>query len=145
MQLSGKLSSDLDIIAALTDENVPIQPEGTTQTLQELDKVFIELKNPRYGATLGDFVYEIGERHGGEFGRLSRKVQGVSGSASVKDAVGEGSLVSVTLAGATARGKFTTNQLQGTEARGLIDLRARIPGVGRSLSRERRGSTSTAN
>ena len=129
MQLSGRLSSDLDIVAALTDENVPLQPEGTTQTLQELDKVFIELKNPRYGATLGDFVYEIGDRDGGEFGRLSRKLQGVMGSASVKNVVGEGSSLAVMLTGATARGKFTTNQLQGTEGnQGPYRLTGQDPG-----------------
>jgi hypothetical protein len=129
MQLSGKLSSDLDIVAALTDENVPLQPEGTTQTLQELDKVFIELKNPRYGATLGDFVYDIGERDGGEFSRLSRKLQGVVGSASVKNIVGEGSALAVTITGATARGKFTTNQLQGTEGnQGPYRLTGQDPG-----------------
>jgi hypothetical protein len=129
MQLSGKLSSELDIVAALTDENVPLQPEGTTQTLQELDKVFIELKNPRYGATLGDFVYEIGERDGGEFSRLSRKLQGVVGSANVKNLVGEGSSLAVSLTGATARGKFTTNELQGTEGnQGPYRLTGQDPG-----------------
>ncbi len=115
MQLAGRLSSDLDIVAALTDENVPIQPEGTTQTLQELDKVFIQLKNPRYGATLGDFVYAIGEEEGGEFGRLSRKLQGAVGTAGLKDVVGSGSTLTISLTGATARGKFTTNQFQGIE------------------------------
>jgi hypothetical protein len=129
MQLSGKLSSELDIVAALTDENVPLQPEGTTQTLQELDKVFIELRNPRYGATLGDFVYDIGERQGGEFGRLSRKLQGVVGSARAEDIVGKGSSLAVTLAGATARGKFTTNQLQATEGnQGPYRLTGQDPG-----------------
>jgi hypothetical protein len=130
MQLSGKLSSDLDIVAALTDENVPLQPEGTTQTLQELDKVFIELKNPLYGATLGDFVYEIGERRGGEFGRLSRKLQGIVGTATVKDAAGDGSELAVTLAAATARGKFMTNQMQGTEGnQGPYRLTGQDPGA----------------
>ncbi len=115
MQLSGKLSSDLDIAAALTDENVPIQPEGTTQTLQELDKVFIQLQSPHYGATLGDFVYQVNEQDGGEFGRISRKLQGATGNAVFNDLVGRGSLLSLSLTGATARGKFTSNQFQGIE------------------------------
>jgi hypothetical protein len=115
MQLSGKLSSDLDIAAALTDENVPIQPEGTTQTLQELDKVFIQLRSPRFGATLGDFVYQVNEQEGGEFGKLSRKLQGATGTAMLSDVLGRGSLLSFSITGATARGKFTTNQFQGIE------------------------------
>ena len=115
MQLSGKLSTDLDIAAALTDENVPIQPEGTTQTLQELDKVFIQLKNPRFGAILGDFVYDVKDQDGGEFGRLSRKLQGANGTALLADVFGQGSALTIGLTGATARGKYTTNQFQGAE------------------------------
>jgi hypothetical protein len=115
MQLSGKLSSDLDIVAALTDENVPIQPEGTTQTLQELDKVFVQLKSLRYGATLGDFVYAIDEQDGGEFGRVSRKLQGAEGLASLQNVFGAGSKLAIGLTGATSRGKYTSNQFQGVE------------------------------
>ncbi|MCX6135213.1 MAG: hypothetical protein NTU47_15495 [Ignavibacteriales bacterium] len=115
MQLAGKLSSDLDIVAALTDENVPIQPEGTTQTLQELDKVFIQLKSPRYGATLGDFTYAIRVEDGGEFGRLSRKLQGANGTASLRDVFGQGSALTIGITGGTTRGKYTSNQFQGIE------------------------------
>src|SRR5207247_1779133 len=34
MQMAGSLTNDVQVVAALTDENSPIQPEGTTQTLQ---------------------------------------------------------------------------------------------------------------
>ncbi|MBK8550844.1 MAG: hypothetical protein IPL53_07185 [Ignavibacteria bacterium] len=37
LQLNGKLTDDIEINAALTDENTPIQPEGNTEKLQELD------------------------------------------------------------------------------------------------------------
>ena len=115
MQLSGSLSSSVDIVAALTDENSPIQPEGTTQTLQEVDQVFVELTSSRYAVTLGDFQLQVGAAEGGEFGRLFRKLQGARGIARFEgfgffDARG-----SVTLTGATSRGKFTTNQFQGLE------------------------------
>ncbi|HEY4611562.1 MAG TPA: hypothetical protein VII11_01100, partial [Bacteroidota bacterium] len=113
MQLAGSLAQDVDIVAALTDENTPIQPEGTTQTLQEVDKVFVELKAPRYSATLGDFNLEVGERNGGEFGRLFRKLQGASGSFNLWQ--GGTSSTKITLTGATQRGKFNTNQFQGVE------------------------------
>jgi hypothetical protein len=66
LQFAGKLSSDVEILAALTDENTPIQPEGNTQTLQELDKVFVEIKGTNYEATLGDFYLDL---VGSDFGR----------------------------------------------------------------------------
>lgn len=115
MQFSGKLSQELDIAAALTDENFPIQPEGTTQTLREVDKVFIELNSARYNATLGDFNFDIGSQQGGEFGRLSRKLQGAKGALQFKNFTDADASGSVGLIGATARGKFITNQFQGIE------------------------------
>lgn len=43
LQLSGKLSDKLHIIANITDKNVPIQPEGNTQSIRDFDKIFIRL------------------------------------------------------------------------------------------------------
>jgi hypothetical protein len=54
LQLNGKLTDDIEINAALTDESSPIQPEGNTEKLQELDKVFIEIKSNNIVGTIGD-------------------------------------------------------------------------------------------
>jgi len=115
MQFAGKLSSDVDVNAALTDENSPIQPEGTTQTLQEVDKVFIELKSPFAGATLGDFSMQVGREEGGEFGRITRKVQGAQGTASTRDLLSSGVSTKVSLTGAIGRGKFHSIEFKGRE------------------------------
>lgn len=116
MQLAGKLAQDIDVMAALTDENSPIQPEGTTQTLREVDKVYVEIKNPQYSATLGDFNLQINQKEGGEFGRLNRKLQGARGVASFERIAGSDVDGSVSFTGATARGKYSTNQFQGMES-----------------------------
>jgi hypothetical protein len=76
LQISGKLSDDIEIVAALTDENTPIQPEGNTERLEELDKVFIQIKHPNAVGTFGD--YQLTKRVG-EFGVISRKLQGLMG------------------------------------------------------------------
>jgi hypothetical protein len=109
MQMAGKLSDDIDIAAALTDENSPIQPEGNTQTLQEIDKVFIELKTKNMSATLGDFNLDF---TGTEFGKISRKLQGGLGSLKYHDGDVNGN---VNLSGAVTRGKYNTNQFLGIE------------------------------
>jgi len=110
MQLAGKIASDIEVTAALTDESTPIQPEGTTQTLQEFDKVFVEIRSTDVAATLGDFNIEF---TGTEFARLSRKLQGAKGTADYRLGFSSGT---ATISGAAARGKFNTNQFQGIEA-----------------------------
>lgn len=105
LQLNGKLSDDLDIVAALTDENTPIQPEGNTETLEELDKVFIEVRHPNAIGTFGDFDLTIRK---GEFSTISRKLQGLKANLNINGHLGMASI-------AGARGKFTTNQFNGTD------------------------------
>ncbi len=105
LQLSGKLSKDIEVVAALTDENTPIQPEGNTARLEELDKVFIQIKHPNAVGTFGD--YQLTKKQG-EFGVIDRKLQGLMGEFNYKDQSG---YVSV----ATSRGKFNTNNFNGVD------------------------------
>ena len=75
LELSGQLTDNLEVVAALTDESTPIQPEGNTQTLDEVDKVFVRFKSPYIQGTVGDFNLTYDET---QFGKLSRKLQGLT-------------------------------------------------------------------
>ena len=77
LQLSGNLTDDIEIVAALTDQNTPIQPEGNTERLEEIDKVFIQIKHQNATGTFGD--YNLTNRNG-EFGVINRKLQGLMGT-----------------------------------------------------------------
>jgi hypothetical protein len=105
LQLSGKLSDEIEIVAALTDENTPIQPEGNTERLDELDKVFIQVKHPNATGTFGDF--ELKKKFG-EFGLIDRKLQGLEGEFNYG---GSDAYFAV----ASSRGKFNTNQFNGQD------------------------------
>ncbi len=105
LQLSGNLSEDIEIVAALTDENTPIQPEGNTERLEELDKVFIQVKHPNATGTFGD--YQLKQRYG-EFGIVDRKLQGLLGEFQYDIFYGFTSF-------ASSRGKFNSNKFNGLD------------------------------
>jgi hypothetical protein len=105
LQLSGNISEDIELVAALTDENTPIQPEGNTERLDELDKVFIQVKHPNAVGTFGD--YQLQQRFG-EFGIVDRKLQGLMGEFNYQNFSGF-----VSFAG--SRGKFNTNNFNGVD------------------------------
>ncbi|MBS4027673.1 MAG: hypothetical protein KGZ58_03455 [Ignavibacteriales bacterium] len=109
LQLNGQLSDDISLVAALSDNNIPIQPEGNTQTLSEIDKVYIEVFHPKFSATLGDFDLQFSNS---EFGSLNRKLQGAKANAKFQKGNATDSLI---IAAAISRGKFTTNDFAGIE------------------------------
>ena len=56
LQLEGQLAENIRLTAAISDQNVPFQPEGNTQQLQQFDKIYITLTNPNWNLTAGDVV-----------------------------------------------------------------------------------------
>lgn len=54
LNISGHLTDDITLNAAISDQNIPISPEGDTRELEELDRVLIELKGPGFTAEMGD-------------------------------------------------------------------------------------------
>ena len=75
LQLSGHITPDVEVVAALTDESTPLQPEGNTQTLREVDKVYVKITSPHVGGTLGDFNMRYQNT---SFGNVQRKLQGIT-------------------------------------------------------------------
>jgi hypothetical protein len=55
LQVSGKLTQEVDLLLAATDDNIPFQADGTTAQLQEFDKVFVQLSNKSSKLIVGDF------------------------------------------------------------------------------------------
>lgn len=115
LQLAGKLSDNMDILLAATDQNIPVQPEGNTQQLQEFDKVFIQIgikdapKNGKTTVTAGDF--QIGKPNG-YFMNFNKKLQGLSFSSEVNGKRSHPDSYRGTRATASAavsKGKFAKN------------------------------------
>lgn len=115
LQLSGKLSPEIDISAAITDENIPIQPDGNTQQLQDFDKVFIQLSDERSKLIVGDFQITRPESY---FMNFNKRLQGGSFTTrqEVKPFKNKAPLKLKSGASiAVARGRFARNSIQGIE------------------------------
>jgi len=73
LQLNGKLGNDLELQAALSDNSIPLQPDGTTRQLQEFDRIFIQIKRKNTVLTAGDFDLT---RPTGYFSNYFKRLQG---------------------------------------------------------------------
>jgi hypothetical protein len=118
LQLSGHLSNNVDILMAATDSNIPVQPEGNTQQLQEFDKVFIQLSNANTKLIAGDFQLTRPKSY---FMNFNKKAQGISFSTALKTNtedknIQKEGLYTTSISAAVSRGKFARNQIQGVES-----------------------------
>jgi hypothetical protein len=73
LQLEGKLTDEVSIIASISDQNIPFQPEGNTQQLQQFDKVFVQLRGKKLRLTAGDILLQSKKSY---FLKYYRNVQG---------------------------------------------------------------------
>ena len=112
LQLSGKLSNNINILAAISDNNIPVQPDGNTQQIQDFDKVFITIFNETMKLTVGDF--EI-SKPAGYFLNFNKKAKGANFSSVFKTGEKKDYILKTTFCGAISKGKYNRMVLIGQE------------------------------
>lgn len=124
LQLKGFLAPDIEIKANITDKNVPIQPEGNTQNIQEFDKIFITIDyKKKWQLQAGDIEIESPKSH---FLILSKKVLGMQ--ISTQNPINLKSTLSNTVGGGVSKGKYYRQKLQITNGRqGPYKLTGNLP------------------
>jgi hypothetical protein len=110
LQLSGKIAPNLFIKGAISDNNIPFQPDGNTQKLQDFDQVYLQVYNKDFKITGGDFWLN---KPTGYFLNYNKRTQGLSIDYYTyqNDSLKSTQKVS----GAFSKGKFARNVIQGTE------------------------------
>ena len=111
IQLNGEISPNLKILATLTDDNIPIQPDGTTNKLQEFDQLFIQLYNDDFKVIAGDFWARTPQ---GYFMTYNKRAQGLTASYNILNDPKKGKM-NIYGSGAFSRGKFNRQLLDGIE------------------------------
>ncbi len=111
VNVEGKVSETISVLALLSDQDLPIQPEGTTENIQDIDQKLIRITHPNMRGTLGDFEGSLGAS---EFIFFPRALEGVQVEGDFKwmdfhfipSAIPKGQSTSLVLRGEEGRSEY---------------------------------------
>ena len=106
LQLSGMLGDSIQLEAAISDNNLPIQADGSTQQLNEFDQVFIRFQKGPWQLQLGDIDIREDRSH---YLRFYKRMQGISHQTNYS--VGKKTTGSTLVSASIAKGKFARQEV----------------------------------
>jgi len=112
IRLSGELGDGLMVEGAISDNAVPLQPQGNTRKIEEFDRIYLKVYKDNFAVQAGDI--DLVSSPNSQILKFARNVQGLSYSGKVSGKEKDDSLM-VTAAASVAKGKFARNQIQGVE------------------------------
>jgi hypothetical protein len=104
------ISPTMKILASVTDDNIPIQPQGNTQQLQDFDKVFIQVSDLKWRLTAGDFWIKNKDSY---FLKYRKRGQGIH----LENKIIRNNNIEIEIenSASISKGKFGRNVIQGVE------------------------------
>ena len=110
LQLSGRIAPDVEIVANITDENLPVQPEGNTRYIKDFNKVFLQLKyKDLLKVTAGDI--EVPPVQNTYFFNFFRQFTGLELAVNSRFDSSAVNRMTNIVGGGITKGKFVRNQI----------------------------------
>ena len=109
LQITGKLSKDVSVLASISDHNLPIQADGYTQTLEEFDKIYIQLNIKDKSILRAGHLDLLDDKT--YFGRFQRRSMGLE----FETQFGNINKTFVDVSAGVARSEFHRTRFQGVE------------------------------
>ncbi len=106
VSVAGKIAEDLEISAFLTDDDLRVQPEGNTEELRHLEKVYVQIKSRHSEVQLGDFDTGL---DWSRFASFRRELRGGVAKLTIGDRT-------ALAGGGTSKGRFRTASFFGIES-----------------------------
>ncbi len=145
VNLNGQVANNVFLEGSLSDQNVPVQPEGSTANLREVDNKYLRVYGKQYEYLLGDYLLGYGRDGEDRFvakseGARLRYARGGAGVAA-QYALSKGIFHTDTLRGVD--GKQRGYYLRGRDGRTFITVLAGTERLWRNGVLLRRGSDYT--
>lgn len=119
LSVRGTVGRSVSVRAILTDRNTPLLPDGTSTSLEEVDRVLVQVSGPNARMTLGDLSVSA---TGSRFARFRRQLEGAEGDAAYGD-------WRISASAASARGRFVSVAVPAVEGKqGPYRLTSSLPG-----------------
>ena len=110
LQMEGQLTENVNLKAVISDTNIPFQPEGNTQQIQDFDNILIQFHNDKWSLTAGDVVLK---NQDSEFLRFYKNVQGFQFKSN--RTLSNGFKAETTVSGSVAKGRFNSTLIDPIE------------------------------
>ncbi|MGC4128328.1 MAG: hypothetical protein QM564_01930 [Bergeyella sp.] len=109
LQISGKLSDEVSVLASISDHNLPVQADGYTQTLDEFDRIYMQLNIKDHSVIRAGHLDLNDETT--YFGRYQRRSMGLQ----YQTQFGKENKTFVDVSAGVARSEFHRIRFQGVE------------------------------
>jgi len=110
LQLNGRIANRFQLVASISDNNIPLQTAGSTQQFQDFDQIYIQLSDENQRIVAGDFTMPTRSHY---FMKYTKRGLGLYYH--YTDASHTNTVEDVEVSASISKGRFQRQLIQGIE------------------------------